>query len=359
VAGRLAGKPRTFYASCAPNRFRAAGGARRASPQVLGVHPARLARRGYALAMRHRLPALAVLASMLLAACGGSASPAATATAAPAASSAAEASVIPIIVSSQQVVGTNRFVFSFLDKTGNVPVAAPDRTASVGFIAPGDAAPGPSTKATFVWAIEGSRGDYVATAAFPVAGDWKAVFTTAAPGSPEESIGVGFQVQEQGVTVGVGMKAPSVATPTAADVGGDLARIATDPSPDPAFYQLSIADALARHKPFVVVFATPAFCVSAQCGPTLDRVKAVATTSPPDVVFINVEPYQLQFSGGRLQPVLDANGQLQPVDAVNQWKLLSEPWIFTVDANGIIQGSFEGVVGVDELTAAIAKIAGS
>jgi hypothetical protein len=307
--------------------------------------------------MSRRLPALAAVASILLAACGGSTTP--TTLGQPSASAAAEASVIPIIVSSQQVVGTNRFLFSFLDRTGNTPVAAPDRTASVAFIAPGDTAPGASVPATFVWAIEGSRGDYVATADFATAGDWKAVFTTAAPGSPEESIGVGFQVQDKGTTVAVGDRAPAVNTPTAADVGGDLAKIATDPTPDPAFYRLSIADAIAQHTPFVVVFATPAFCVSAQCGPTLDRVKTISKTAPSNVAFINVEPYQLQYTDGKLQPVLDANGQLQPVDAVNQWRLLSEPWIFTVDKDGIIRGSFEGVVGVDELTAAIAQIAGS
>jgi hypothetical protein len=44
---------------------------------------------------------------------------------------------------------------------------------------------------------------------------------------------------------------------------------------------------------------------------------------------------------------------------VNQWKLLSEPWIFTVDSSGVIRGSFEGVVGVDELKAAIEQIAGT
>jgi hypothetical protein len=47
------------------------------------------------------------------------------------------------------------------------------------------------------------------------------------------------------------------------------------------------------------------------------------------------------------------------VDSVTQWGLLSEPWIFTVDKDGIVRGSFEGVVGDDELKAAIAAIAGS
>ena len=37
----------------------------------------------------------------------------------------------------------------------------------------------------------------------------------------------------------------------------------------------------------------------------------------------------------------------------------SEPWIFTVGADGTVHGSFEGVVGDDELKAAIEEIAGS
>ena len=307
-----------------------------------------------------RRSASLILVAFAVAACGGSqAGVSSGPTPGSPGGSAARASVIPIIVSSQQVVGHNRFLFSFLDSTGTKPVSAPDRTASVAFIAPGETQPGTAVPSMFVWAIEGSRGDYVAKVDFPAAGSWKAVFTTAAPGEPEESIPVGFDVQASGTTVAVGAKAPASVTPTAADVDGELAKIATDPTPDPAFYQLSIADAVAQHRPFVVVFATPAFCVSAQCGPTLDRVKSIAHASPTSVAFINVEPYQLQFTEGRLQPVLDANGQLQPVEAVNQWGLLSEPWIFTVDRDGVIQGSFEGVVGEDELKAAIADIAGS
>jgi hypothetical protein len=303
----------------------------------------------------------AVLAALLAACTAGTTGPAVQSPAAPGSSSpaASQASVIPVIVSSQQVVGPNRFVFSFLDPKTNLPAAAPDRTAAVAFIAPGQAQPGPATVATFVWGIVGSRGDYVANVQFAAAGDWKAVFVTQAPGKPQEAIGISFQVLDKGDTVAVGQKAPASVNPTAADVGGDLKRIATDPKPDPAFYQLSVDAALAQGRPFVLVFATPAFCASAQCGPTLDRVKAVAKTAPASVAFINVEPYKLKFTDGRLQPVLDANNQLQTVDAANQWGLVSEPWIFTVDRTGIVRGSFEGVVGDDELKAAIAAIAGS
>ena len=72
-----------------------------------------------------------------------------------------------------------------------------------------------------------------------------------------------------------------------------------------------------------------------------------------------MEPYQLKWAEGRLQPVLDANGQLQSVESVNDWGILSEPWIFAVDRNGIVRGSFEGVVGEAELQAVIKEIAAS
>ena len=292
-----------------------------------------------------------LLAALGLAACSGSAPSAAP--------SAKAASVVPVIVSSQQSVGPNRFVFSFLDAATNLPAAASDRTASVAFLAPGATEPGPAVPAEFVWAVEGSRGEYVASTDFTAPGDWKAIFVTAAPGKPQEAIGVAFQVAEKGVTVAVGDKAPASDTPTLASVGGDIAHLSTDPKPDPDFYQLSVKDAIAQGKAFVLVFATPAFCKSAQCGPTLDRVKKVKAEAPANVAFINVEPYQLQFTEGRLQPVLDPYNQLQPVQAVSDWQILSEPWIFTVDRQGVVQGSFEGVVSEQELRDAVKAISSS
>ena len=269
------------------------------------------------------------------------------------------ASVIPVLISSQSVVGANRFLFSFLDAKTNLPAATPDRTVSVAFIAPGSSEPGPATEATFVWAIEGSRGEYVLPADFGAAGDWKAIFITQAPSTPQEAIGVAFQVVQDGSAVAVGEKAPATDNPTLASVGGDIKQISTDPKPDPAFYQVTVAEALAQGQPFVLVFATPAFCKSAQCGPTLDRVKAVAASAPANVAFINVEPYQLKFTEGRLQPVTDANNAFQAVPSVDQWGILSEPWIYVVDRTGIVRGSFEGVVSEQELTAAVKAVSGS
>jgi hypothetical protein len=288
------------------------------------------------------------LSAAMVAACGTGATP----------SPAAAPTVIPVIVGSHEA-GPARFVFSFLDPDTNLPAATAERTASVAFIAPGQTEPGPAADAEFVWAIEGERGEYIAPAEFPVAGAWKAVFTTQSGTTPAESIGVEFDVQEELPTVDVGAPAPASDTPTAADVDGDLARISTDTDPDPAFYELSVADALAERTPFMLVFATPAFCQSAQCGPTLDRVKAAAAAAPDDVAFINVEPYRLEYTEGRLQPVLDANGQLQSVPSVNEWGILSEPWIFAVDGDGIVRGSYEGLATDAELQAAFEAISGT
>jgi hypothetical protein len=95
-----------------------------------------------------------------------------------------------------------------------------------------------------------------------------------------------------------------------ADVGGDASQISTDTHPDPAFYQTSVDQAIAKHEPFVVIFATPKFCTSAQCGPTLDSIKPYVAKYPT-VTFINVEPYKLKLVDGALQADTDATGALQ------------------------------------------------
>jgi hypothetical protein len=161
-----------------------------------------------------------------------------------------------------------------------------------------------------------------------------------------------FDVAEEGYAVAVGEPAPRSDTPTAEDVGGALNRLTTDKSPDPRFYTTSVTEALAANEPFVLVFATPAFCQTAQCGPTLDHVKELSADYP-DATFINVEPYQLAFTEGRLQPVLDANNRLQAVPSVLDWGITTEPWVYVVDADGIVRGSFEGVFSDDELRDAL------
>jgi hypothetical protein len=273
--------------------------------------------------------------------------------------SAQTPSVFPQIInpSGTTACGPTRLMFSFLDSQ-NVPVAAPDRTVEVALFDLGadPATPVLTGPATFIWAIEPTVGVYVFDADFPTAGVWGAEFRTAVGDAAPETIRLTFEVQPESTVVAVGDPAPSVDTPTLADVGGDVTKISTDDEPVEAFYETSIADALAAKKPFVVVFATPKFCRTKQCGPTLDRVKPIAAAHP-DVTFINVEPYQLEPVDGQLQPVLSGEPpDLTAAPATDAWHLLSEPWVFVVDENGIVTSSLMLIFSDEELEAAVAAV---
>ena len=300
------------------------------------------------LSRRPRAAWIAVL-GLVLGACSGTAG-----TSSPTASVitvGGGAALTPVIVNEEFGVGMNHLVFTVVDST-NTPVAAPDMPARVSFSQPGGSGVSiPATDAAFVWGILGSRGFYVTDVTFPSAGDWVATFQvgTGATAAPQA---VQFQVKDKTSAIAIGDKAPSTDTPTLASVGGDPKKISSDPSPDPRFYQVSELAALAAHKPFVLVFATPAFCTSAQCGPTLDHVKTIAAAYPT-VDFINVEPYKLQFTDGKLQPILDATGNLQATNVTDAWGILSEPWVYVVDKSGIVKASFPSVFSDQELKSAI------
>jgi hypothetical protein len=272
---------------------------------------------------------------------------------------AQQPSVFPQIINPGGSIacGTTRLMFSFLDAQ-NVPVAKPEQSVEVALFDLGadPATPVQTGLATFIWAIEPTVGVYVFDAKFPTAGAWGAELTMTVGDSPPERIRVLFEVQPKSAVVAIGDPAPPSDTPTLADVGGDVAKISTDDQPVDAFYETSIADAVAAKKPFVVVFATPKFCKTAQCGPTLDRVKPIAAAHP-DVTFINVEPYELQTVDGQLQPVLTGDPpDLTPTTATNDWRLLAEPWVFVVNRNGIVTASLMLIFSDEELEAAVAAV---
>src|SRR5262245_23298850 len=233
--------------------------------------------------------------------------------------------LLPVLVSNFVACGKTRLLFLYLDSQ-NAVKSAPDRTLKAAFYDLGKDTGKPVATAdgTFMWTIENERGMYAVDVDLPEAGTWGVELTTEAPGSAAETTRMTFDVHDSTPTVRVGEQAPASKTPTLADVGGDAKKISTDATPDPAFYQTSVADALAAHKPFMLIFATPKFCTSQQCGPTLEHFKAIAKDHP-DVTFINVEPYQLKDADGQLQPVLSDSGTFQPTDVTDAWGLLSEP----------------------------------
>ena len=263
--------------------------------------------------------------------------------------------VLPLLINSagQLVCGQNRILFTLTDQAGR-PVGAPDRTASIAFFDLGRDPSKPIVKADgkFVWAIKDERGIYVANATFPEAGRYGAEITTSKAGGRPLGLRLTFDVQPSTTVIRVGDKAPPSKTPTLADVGGDPTHISTDAHPDPAFYKTSVDQALSKHEPFVVIFATPKFCTSFQCGPTLDSIKPYVAKYPT-ITFINVEPYKLKLVDGVLQADLDASNGLQATAVTNEWRLVNEPTVYVVNRDGIVTADFDLIFSDAELTTAL------
>jgi len=140
----------------------------------------------------------------------------------------------------------------------------------------------------------------------------------------------------------VGARAIASETPTLASTGGRLAALTTATHPDPRLYRLSVAQALARHVPFVLTFATPKFCQSRTCGPVVDVVDAVAKKlSSSPVRFIHVEIYKDN------DPAKGFNRW------VKEWNLPNEPFTFLVDRRGIVRAKLSGAFSVAELEQAV------
>ena len=250
-----------------------------------------------------------------------------------------------LVASAQPIgVGEQRVMFTLIDEETGQWVTSPDRAATV-TLRDENGAPLDTYPMEFVWALQDVRGLYVANLEIPEQGTYQVTidadgFATTAP--------AGLVASEDVTVVQIGEPAPASATKVGADFP-DLATISSDPNPDPAMYEVSVADAVGSGSPTVITFATPAFCSSEACGPMLDQVKAMQA-SYPDVEFIHVEVYD------DLQ-VADFN-DLTPVPAVEEWGLPSEPWVFVVDGAGTVSAAFEGVVSDEELTTSIDAVAG-
>src|SRR4051794_4928978 len=260
--------------------------------------------------------------------------------------------LIPIPVSTELVVGPNRMLVNLITQQ-NEPLGSADRPVQFKLynLAADPATAKVDTQATFLPTIQGRPGLYRADVTFDAAGDWGLETITTEQDGSHRSGRMQFTVLSQGSTPGIGDQAPKSTNPTAS-TPDQIAHISTDPTPDPDFYKVSESDALAQHKPFVIVFATPAFCRTAMCGPPLEVIKSAAAGYKDKLTFIHVEPYQLTYSNGQLQPVLTEQNLPVPVDATNIWGLPTEPYTFVVDSSGKVTAKFEGIVAPDELRAA-------
>lgn len=263
---------------------------------------------------------------------------------------------IPYLVSSELSIGPNRVLMTIIDQQ-NKNIASADAKLELAFydLASDPSAPVSQADAEFLDTGTPAAGFYHAMTTFPCWGDWGVQATFTQPNGTPGTTRVVFDVEANSSTPAIGAAAPPADSPTATDAAG-IARISTDTTPDADDYRMTITQAEQAGKPAVIVFATPAFCRTATCGPTLDRVQAVSAPYKPKVNIVHVEPYILQQTSTGLQPVLDEQGNLQVVPSAITFGLPSEPYTFVLDSGGRVAFKFDGVMGEDELRAALDSV---
>jgi hypothetical protein len=140
----------------------------------------------------------------------------------------------------------------------------------------------------------------------------------------------------------VGQKAPLIHTPTPSDTGGDLSQITTRIPPDTQ-NRVDYADVLGK-EPILLLFATPQFCQSRVCGPVVDVAEQVKEQYGDKAAFIHMEIYKDNDPSKGVRP------------QVRAFHLPSEPWLFAINRQGVIQAVVEGAFGVDELTRVVKEV---
>ena len=277
---------------------------------------------------------------------------------------------VSLVVSTGDLaVGRNRVAFGLVDR--NYMPVRPDAVAVRAVYYEPGADEGQIRHRTAAryepWPPDGRRGIFVADIEFDQAG--AAVADSDAPGIWElhatfDYAVLGGSAPVRPLTIGdvvavaaehrapfIGDAAPLSDTPTVADTD-DLATISSSPQPDPALYQLSVADAVRAGQPAVITFATPAFCVSATCGPQVAELSALAARYAGKANFVHIEVY-------RDPHLIDpANPARELAPAVNEWGLVTEPWTFVVGADGRIAARFEQYVPPAVLEAALLAVLG-
>ena len=255
-----------------------------------------------------------------------------------------------VLVTTDMSVGTNRVVFGLIDREGS-PIRGEEAQVQALLIQQGGgtAEVKATTTAKFTRWPTGNQGVFITSLDFDTPGFWGLqVQTLKEDGSPVDASGL-FEVKATSSTPAIGSPAPASVTPTSAQVD-DLATISSSIVPDPDLYQISVHDALTAGKPTVVVFATPAFCVSATCGPQVAVLSQVKDQLGAQANFIHVEVFKDPHLIQENRPTTGF------VPSVEEWGLPTEPWTFVMDKDGLVQAKFEQFTTAEEIANALEEL---
>lgn len=194
---------------------------------------------------------------------------------------------------------------------------------------------------------DGVRGFHVTAVDFTMVGRWNLILHIPAEGGFDD-VGIAIDIPDDTSAPSVGDVAPASASRTLIDVA-NIADLSTGETPDPGLYLVSLADAVAADKPFVVVFASPGFCTNAFCGPQAEVLSEVRELFGDRANYIHVDlfenPEQVRLGEEPIEtPILE------------EWGLHTDEWTFIVNADGVVVARFEAFAPLTEVEAALAAI---
>ncbi len=197
----------------------------------------------------------------------------------------------------------------------------------------------------------GVRGMFSLELEFDRAGTWGLEVRVPRPDGATLQTSFAFPVAEQTLAPAVGERAPRSESRTAASVAS-LAELTTGHEPDPALYRMSLAGAVGEGRPLVVVFASPAFCTNALCGPQVEVLSELAAQYGERANFIHIDLYE---NPHEIKGDLD-RAVRTPI--LEEWGLETDEWTFVVDGDGVVAARFEAFVTRVELEEALLSVLG-
>ena len=246
-------------------------------------------------------------------------------------------------------IGTQRFGIVLSDNDGLIKFPIVRLTTQFfpnGYESDPDPALSTSASARFYLFPFGTRGIHTTDLVFGRAGMWSVLAEIPRPDGSSAPVEVRFPVADAAMSVTVGQQAPASNSSTLASVDS-IRELTTGSHRDPDLYTYSIADALERDRPLLIVFASPAFCTNAVCGPQVEIASELREVYGDKVDFVHVDlfsnPHEIQgdLSIAMYTPLLE------------EWGLSSQEWTFIVGADGIVTHRFENFAPKPELIEAL------
>jgi hypothetical protein len=180
---------------------------------------------------------------------------------------------------------------------------------------------------------------YNGTVSFPASGRYTfVVHATLTDGSARTGT-VSVSATTHSPELPVTFKVPALSQRIVSDPNTTVAQLDSGVPPDD-WHSTTIAQGLAQHRPMLLYFGEPGFCVSQVCGPVVQILKQLCTSYCDKLLFEHIEVRVPPGSQGPFNPAYVSFG------------LTSEPWIYFVNAQGVVADRFEGPVTLDDLRGA-------